>query len=106
MSFTLCIRYTLDPQKLRDFEAYVARLPEQITRAGGAYLGYYLPTKFAGPTNTALGLVGFDSLAAYEAYRAKLAADPDAVENVSRMEASGCVLVEDRSFLRRHPQSA
>ena len=50
---TLCIRYTLDTRKIADFEAYVAKLPDQIARAGGNLIGYYLPTKFAGPTNMA-----------------------------------------------------
>jgi hypothetical protein len=33
-----------------------------------------------------------------------LLADADAVENVLRMEKSGCVLIEDRSILRQVPQ--
>jgi len=100
---TLCIRYTLDIRKLGDFEAYAAKLPEQIARAGGKLVGYYLPTKFAGPTNQALALIEFADLAAYEVYRARLGADADAVENVRRAEASGCILIEERSVLRRHP---
>jgi hypothetical protein len=98
---TLCIHYTLNPSKLADFEAYARALPPQIQRCGGKLQGYYLPTKFAGPTNTALALIDFPSLAAYEEYRAKLLADQDAVENVRRMEQSGCVLNEDRSILQR-----
>ena len=100
---TLCIRYTLDTRKIADFEAYVAKLPDQIARAGGNLIGYYLPTKFAGPTNMALALIEFDTLADYEAYRARIGADPESAENVHRAEASGCILIEDRSVLRRHP---
>jgi uncharacterized protein (DUF1330 family) len=100
---TLCIRYTLDARKIADFEAYVAKLPDQIARAGGNLIGYFLPTKFAGPTNAALALIEFDDLAAYETYRARLAADAESVENVRRAEESGCILIEDRSVLRRHP---
>jgi hypothetical protein len=97
---TLCIRYTLDPHKLADFEAYARALGPQIERCGGKVAGYYLPTKLAGPTNTALGLIDFATLAAYEEYREKLAADPEAVENLRRAEAARCVLNEDRSFIR------
>jgi hypothetical protein len=97
---TLCIRYTLDPHKLADFEAYARALGPQIERCGGKVAGYYLPTKLAGPTNTALGLIDFANLAAYEEYREKLAADPEAVENLRRAEAARCVLNEDRSFIR------
>ena len=97
---TLCIRYTLDANKLPDFEAYARALPAQIERAGGKVAGYYLPTKLAGPTNSALGLIDFANLAAYEAYRGKLAADPEAAQNLRRAEAAGCILNEERSFIR------
>jgi hypothetical protein len=102
---TLCIRYTLNPTKLADFEAYARQLPAQIERSGGKLRGYYLPTKFAGPTNMALALIDFSSLAAYEQYRAKLAADPEAVKSVRCVDDSGAVLNEDRSILQRVPES-
>jgi hypothetical protein len=98
---TLCIRYTLDANKLADFEAYAQSLRKPIERCGGIFVGYYLPTKIAGPTNSALGLIDFPNLAAYEQYRARLLADPDAVECMRRAEAAGCILNEDRAFLRR-----
>src|ERR1700735_845628 len=98
---TLCIRYTLDSSKIADFEDYARRFPEPIERCGGTLVGYHLPTKIAGPTNFAVALIDFPSLAAYEIYRDNLLADADAVENVRRMEKSGCVLIEDRSILRR-----
>jgi len=98
---TLCIRYTLDPNKLAEFEAYARTLPKPVERCGGKFIAYYLPTKIAGPTNTALGLIDFPDLAGYERYREKLAADPDGVEALRGVEAAGCILNEDRSFVRR-----
>src|ERR1700683_392826 len=98
------IRYTLDISKLADFEDYARRFPEPIKRCGGTLVGYYLPTKIAGAMNFALALLDFPSLAAYEIYRDNLLADADAVENVRRMEKSGCVLIEGRSILRQVPQ--
>jgi NIPSNAP protein len=98
---TLCIRYALDANKLADFEAYARALPGPVERCGGKIAGYYLPTKFAGPTNVALGFIDFPNLAAYEQYRDKLMADPDNAEAVRRAEAAGCIVSEDRSFLRR-----
>src|SRR5262249_50979711 len=83
---TLCIRYTLDVSKLADFEAYAQSLRKPIERCGGTYVDFFLPTKIAGPTNAALGLIDFPSLAAYEAYRAELLADPGAVECLRRAE--------------------
>jgi hypothetical protein len=98
---TLCIRYTLDANKLADFDTYTRALRRPIERCGGKYVGYYLPTKVAGPTNAALGLIDFPNLAAYEQYREKLLTDADAVEVLRRAEAAGCILNEDRSFVRR-----
>ena len=98
---TLCIRYTLDARKRDDFERYARGLTRIIPRCGGDLVGYWLPTKFAGPTNVALALINFPSLAAYEQYRERLGQDPDNVEGVRRAEESGCILVEDRAFMER-----
>ena len=100
---TLCIRYTLDAGKLADFEAYARALPPPVERCGGKFIGYYLPTKVAGPTNIAFGLIDFPDLATYERYRALLMSDSDAVESLHRAEAAACILNEDRSFVRRVP---
>jgi hypothetical protein len=98
---TLSIRYTLDPRKLADFAAYARALAEPIRQSGGKTIGYFLPTKFAGPTNIALALIDFPSLAAYETYREALAANPANIEALRRADESGCILVEDRSFVQR-----
>ena len=100
---TLCIRYTLDVNKLADFEAYARALPQPVERCGGKFIAVYLPTKIAGPTNTAWGLIEFPDLASYERYREKLMADSDGVASLRRVEAAGCILNEERSFVRRIP---
>ena len=102
--FTLCIRYTLNPNRLRDFRAYVEAELEAIRRSGGKTLGYFLPTDFAGPTNEAYGLIDFLTLADYEHYRLNLANDPDHNRNVARLEQSGAVLVMNRSIIQRVQQ--
>lgn len=98
---TLCIRYTLDANKLTDFEAYARAIRQPVERCGGKFIAYYLPTKIAGPTNAAFGLIDFPDLASYERYREKLLADPDGIESLRRAEAAGCILNEERSFVRR-----
>jgi hypothetical protein len=98
---TVCIRYTLDPNKLGDFRTYVEAELGPIGRAGGKTLGYFFPTDFAGPTNEAMGLIDFPSLAAYEQYRAKLANDPEHKSNVTRLERSGAVAAMNRSIIER-----
>jgi NIPSNAP protein len=101
---TLCICYTIDLHKTADFEQYARRWPEPIKRCGGDLIGYFLPTKFAGPTNVAYALIRFANLTAYEKYREALGQDPDAIVNVAAAEASRCILVEDRSFLQKVPE--
>jgi len=98
---TLSISYTLDPGKLADFEAYARALREPVERCGGKFVDYYLPTKIAGPTNAAFGLIDFPDLAAYERYREALTIDEGAAQCLRRAEAAGCILGEDRSFVRR-----
>ena len=51
----------------------------------------------------ALALIRFPDLTSYERYREALMKDPDAVANVKQADASGCILVENRSFLRQVP---
>jgi NIPSNAP len=100
---TLCIRYAIDPNKYRNFEDYARTWPEPIRRCGGELIGYFLPTKLAGPTNLALALIDFPNLEAYEKYRAALTKDPAAAANVALIEKSGCILSEDRAFVQRIP---
>ena len=97
---TLCIRYEIDPNKLSDFEEYARNWPKPIERCGGRLIGYFLPTKLAGRTDSALALIDFPSLASYEEYRRRLMEDPEAKQNVASAERSGCIFVEDRSFLQ------
>ena len=96
---TCCITYTLDPNKLASFEEYASRWPPIIERCGGGLIGYFLPKE--GANNFALALIEFPSLAVYETYRSRLAADDEARQNVADTADAGCILVESRSFLRR-----
>ena len=96
---TCCIRYTLDPYKIDDFEAYAKTWPPIIARCGGKLIGYFLPKE--GANNLALALIELESLGAYESYRAKLAQDEEAGKNFALAKSTRCILVEERSFLRR-----
>lgn len=98
---TLCIRYTIDPNKLADFKAYADAEQAPIRRSGGSNSQYFLPTDFAGATNHALGLIELPTLAAYEQYRSALAADSDHQRNAARLQMSGAVLAMERSIIQR-----
>jgi uncharacterized protein (DUF1330 family) len=96
---TCCIRYTLDPHRLADFETYAQAWPQIISRCGGKLIGYFLPKE--GANNFALALIDFESLAAYEEYRKELADDADAKANLRHAQETRCILIEERSFLKR-----
>jgi hypothetical protein len=98
---TLFLRYTFNPNKIRDFRTYVDAELEPIRRSGGQIIGYFLPTEFAGPTNEACGLIDFESLAAYEQYRAVLASDAAHKENAAKLEESGAIVSVNRSLISR-----
>ena len=53
-----------------------------------------------GTNNIAWALITFDSLAAYETYRARLRSDPEAVANFRTAEEQRFILAEERTFLR------
>jgi NIPSNAP len=96
---TCVIQYTLDPHGIEDFEKYATTWPPIIERFGGRLTGFYLPKE--GANDFAVALLDFDSLAGYEQYRARLAADADAQANVAFVRQARCVLAERRSFLRK-----
>ena len=99
MTITVFIRYQLDPFKRDAFEAYARRWLTIIPRCGGDLLGYWMPHE--GTNNIASALISFDSLAAYEAYRARLRADPEGMENFRSAEEERFILAEERTFLRQ-----
>ena len=93
------IRYEIDPFKRDAFEAYARRWLELIPKCGGDLVGYWMPHE--GTNNIAYGLVSFPSLAEYEAYRARLRGDGEAVANFCAAEEQRLILAEERTFLRR-----
>ena len=60
-------------------------------------MGYFLP--YEGTNNVAWGLIAFDSLGSYEAYRKKLKADPEARKNFETAVAKRIILREERTFV-------
>jgi hypothetical protein len=100
---TVFIRYTLDPFKRAQFEDCARAWGAVIPRCGGRLLGYFMPHE--GTDDIAWGLIGFDSLAAYESYRAKLKADPEGAANFAFAQRERFILSERRTFLRAVPET-
>jgi hypothetical protein len=89
---TCCIRYTLNPEKLADFEQYARVWMRLIENYGGTHHGYYVPSHAppnaafsfvgigqAGPPNVAIALFSFPDVDAYEKYRRDVKDDRECV---------------------------
>ena len=96
MAITVFIRYQLDPFQREAFRHYAENWGRIIPRLGGHLLGYFLPHE--GTNDEAWGLVAFDSLAAYEAYRTRLKQDPEARANFALAQEQRFILREWRGF--------
>ena len=92
------IRYHIDPTKKDQFMQYARNWGEAIPRCGGDLIGYYAPHD--GSSTLAYGVYNIESLAAYEQYRARLAADPLGRENYEFAQKEKFLLREDRTFLK------
>ena len=97
MKITCFIRYQIDPFQRDAFKEYAENWGRIIPRCGGRLVGYFLP--YEGTNDVAWGLIAFDSLAAYEKYRALLGSDSEAVENFSMAQTKRFILREERNFV-------
>jgi hypothetical protein len=97
MTMTCFIRYQIDPFQREAFEKYAENWGRIIPRCGGRLVGYFLPLE--GTNDVGWGLIAFESLAAYEAYRARLRTDAEARENFAFAQSKRFVLREERTFL-------
>lgn len=95
---TCFIRYHIDPTKKDQFVQYAKNWGEAIPRCGADLVGYYAPHE--GSTTLAYGVYHVESLAAYEQYRSRLAADPLGKENYEFAQKEKFLLREDRTFLK------
>ncbi|WP_312759142.1 NIPSNAP family protein [Pulveribacter sp.] len=96
MTVTCFIRYEIDPFQREAFRAYAQAWGRIIPRCGGHLVGYFLPSE--GTNYEAWGLIAFDSLAAYEAYRARLRSDPEGRANFERAQQQRFIVREQRTF--------
>lgn len=98
MSIACFIRYEIDPFQRAQFDQYARTWGRIIPACGGHLIGYFLPHE--GTNDVAWGIIAFDSLAAYEAYRARLKADDAARANFAFATAERFIVREERTFLQ------
>jgi hypothetical protein len=97
MKITCVIRYQIDPFQRDAFKKYAENWGRIIPRCGGHLVGYFLP--YEGTNDIAWGLIAFDSLSSYEAYRTRLKSDPEARENFAMAQTKRLILREERNFV-------
>ncbi|WP_374471797.1 NIPSNAP family protein [Phenylobacterium sp.] len=97
MTVVCCIRYVIDPFQREAFEDYARNWLTIIPACGGDLLGYFMP--YEGTNDVALAMIGFESLAAYEAYRARLKAHPLGAANFRMAQEKRFIQCERRTFL-------
>ena len=97
MKVTCVIRYQIDPFQKDAFKQYAENWGRIIPRCGGHLIGYFLP--YEGTNDIAWALIAFDSLAAYERYKARLKEDPEGRENLLMAQTKRLILREERNFV-------
>ncbi len=97
MAITCFIRYEIDPFQRDAFREYAQNWGRIIPRCGGRLVGYFLPHE--GTSYVAWGLIAFESLADYEAYRARLKADREGRANFAFAQERRLIVREERTFV-------
>jgi hypothetical protein len=97
MTIACFIRYQIDPFQREAFRSYAEAWGRIIPRCGGHLVGYFLPHE--GTNDVAWGIIAFESLAAYEAYRARLRADEEGRRSFEHAQAARLILREERTFV-------
>ncbi len=95
---TCFIRYEIDPFGHEAFAEYARNWGQAIPRCGADLIGYFGPHE--GSATTAYGVYSIENLAAYEVYRARLAADTIGRENYALARRERFILKEERIFLK------
>jgi hypothetical protein len=95
---TCIIRYEIEPAGRDAFVRYAQGWGEAIPRCGAELVGYFAPHE--GSATLAYGIYNIESLAAYEAYRARLAEDPVGKENSEFARREKFIRREDRAWFR------
>jgi hypothetical protein len=114
---TCFIRYSVDPNKVAEFEHYARVWMRLIEKYGGTHHGYFMPGEglplaaFSfpgigeeGPGGIAVALFTFLTVEAYETYRREVATDPECLVAAIHYEKTRCFTKYERTFLRPVPR--
>jgi hypothetical protein len=96
---TCFIRYDIEPWGRDAFVDYARIWGQAIPDCGADLVGYFAPHE--GSATTAYGVYNIESLAEYEAYRARLKDHPLGHKNFAFAQGERFIRREDRIFLAR-----
>jgi hypothetical protein len=96
---TCFIRYDIEPWGRDAFVDYARAWSQAIPECGADLVGYFAPHE--GSATTAYGVYNIESLAEYEAYRARLKGHPLGRKNFAFAQGERFIRREDRIFLAR-----
>ena len=110
------VRYRVDPEKRDEFADYARAWVHLIERHGGVHHGFFIPRAApadatvsfpamgkAGADDVAVALYGFPDEETYNAYRKRMALDPEAAPVIERFAEPPFVSYE-RVFLSPLPR--
>jgi len=110
---TCLIRYTINPDRLDDFEHYGRVWMRLIEKYGGTHHGYFVPggappsAPFSfpgvgedGPDNIGIALFSFPSDESYEQYRSEVSSDPECIAITKVRDKTECFTKYERTFMR------
>lgn len=103
MTIACLIRYQIDPFQREAFASYAAKWGRIVPRCGGALVGYFLPHE--GTNDIAWGILAFEDIASYEAYRKRVRADDEGRANFAAAQTGRFILREERTFLQVVPET-
>lgn len=110
---TCFIRYTVEMEKLAEFEQYARVWMRLIEKYGGTHHGYFVPgdappsAPFSfpglgedGANNIAFALFCFPGVEAYEKYRREVKDDPECIAITKVRDETACFTKYERTFMR------
>ena len=95
---TCFLKYVIDPYQIEAFEEYGRTWIDLVNDMGGTHHGYLLPHE--GANNIAYASFSFESMAAYEAYRNKIADREDCQKVLDKANELKFIISYERSFMK------
>lgn len=95
---TCFLKYTIDPQKVEEFEHYGKLWIDLVNEMGGIHHGYLKP--YEGANNIGYASFSFPTLADYENYRSKIPSCKKCQEALDYARNTKCIFSFERSFMK------